>query len=112
MTDSDDSRRRTTLLSTGEAVDCMNAGDKPPPKYDLDVVAQVILEEAVELHPQCLTVRELALRIVADAGDPREVETAVEAIGDLRESGLFRCQDGEGVVQPTRAALRAVALLT
>lgn len=89
-----------------------DAGDRTPPKYNLDVVAQVILEEAVELHPQCLTVRELALRIVADAGDVREVETAVEAIRDLRQAGLFRCRDGEGVVQPTSAALRAVALLT
>lgn len=89
-----------------------DAGDKTPPKYDLDVVAQVLLEEAVELHPRCLTARELALRIVADADDVREVETAGEAIRDLRQSGLFRYQDDEGVVQPTGAALRAVALLT
>jgi hypothetical protein len=82
-----------------------------PPKYNPAVVAQVILEEAVELHPERLTARELSLRIITDPGDRREVETATQAIRDLKQSGLFGEGDADGVVEPTPAALHAVALL-
>jgi hypothetical protein len=82
-----------------------------PPKYNLDLVAQVILEVAVELHPEYLTVRDLSLRIVADPGDDREMETAAEAIRELKQSGLLGYEDGDEVVEPTPAALRAYALL-
>lgn len=81
-----------------------------PPKYDLAIVEAAILEIAAELHPRHLTARELSLRIVSDAGDRREVETAAQAIRNLREFGLFRGRDDE-IVEPTQAALRAVALL-
>jgi hypothetical protein len=81
------------------------------PKYDVAVVEAVILEVAAELHPQNLTVKELALRIISDADDTREVETAAQAIRGLREFGLFANGDGE-IVVPTPAGLRAVALLT
>ena len=81
-----------------------------PPKYDLAIVESVILEVAAELHPRHLTARELSLRIVSDADDRREVETAAQAIRNLREFGLFRDRDDE-IVEPTPAALRAVALL-
>jgi hypothetical protein len=82
-----------------------------PPKYNVAIVESVILEVAAELHPQNLTTKELVLRIISDADDTREVETAAQAIRGLREFGLFA--DGEDeVVQPTPAGLRAVALLT
>lgn len=82
------------------------------PKYDQTVVAKVILEEAVELHPRHLTARDLSLRIVTDSVDGRALETASNAIRDLKQSGLFRERNDEGVVEPTTAALHAVALLT
>ena len=81
-----------------------------PPKYDLAIVESAILEIAAELHPRHLTARELSRRIVSDADDRREVETAAQAISNLRELGLFRARDDE-IVEPTQAALRAVALL-
>lgn len=81
------------------------------PNYNVAIVEAVILEVAAELHPENLTARELSLRIVSDANDAREVETAARAIRGLRESGLFADGDGE-IVQPTPAGLRAVALLT
>jgi hypothetical protein len=81
-----------------------------PPKYDLAIVESAILEIAAELHPRHLTARELSLRIVSDADDRREVETAAQAIRNLREFSLFRDRDDE-IVEPTQAALRAVALL-
>lgn len=81
------------------------------PKYNLTLVARAILEEAVELHPQCLTVDELALRIVGDPNDSREMATAIQATDDLRQFGLFDYRDEDEVVEPTPAALRAFALL-
>lgn len=94
----------------------MNAGGAAvavkatPPKYDLGLVRQVILEETLELHPQRLTVGELARRIVSDPDDGMEVETATEAIRDLRRSGLLRYRNDDQVVEPTHAALTAAAI--
>jgi hypothetical protein len=82
-----------------------------PPKYNVATVETVILQVAAEMHPRNLTAKELALRIVSDADDTREVETAAQAIRNLREFGLFVGREDE-IVQPTPAALRACALLT
>jgi hypothetical protein len=89
----------------------MTAGNAIPPKYDQAVVEQMVLEEVIELHPQHLTVGDLWLRIVADPGDSREVETVTRAIRELRQSGLLSHGDGDEVVEPTFTALRAFALL-
>jgi hypothetical protein len=88
----------------------MTADANTSPKYNRAVVAQVILEAAVELLPRLLTARELSLRIIANPGDSREIEVAMQAIGDLTQSGLFSHGNDE-VVEPTPAALHAVALL-
>jgi hypothetical protein len=76
------------------------------------VVAQAILEVAVELHPRLLKACELSLMIIADPKDHREVETAMQAIGDLRQSGLFAERVDDEIAEPTAAALHAVALLS
>jgi len=81
------------------------------PSYNVAIVEAVILEVAAELHPQNLTAKELALKIINNPDDTREVETAAQAIRGLREFGLFANRDDE-IVQPTPAALRACALLT
>jgi hypothetical protein len=81
------------------------------PKYDVAIVEAVILEVAAELHPEHLSPGELSLKIVSDPDDSRELETAAQAIRGLREFGLFKVRDDE-IVEPTPAALRAVALLT
>jgi hypothetical protein len=81
-----------------------------PPKYNVATVEAVILEVAAELHPRNLTANELALEIISDPDDAKEIETAVQAIRGLREFGLFKIQDDE-IVEPTPAALRAIALL-
>jgi len=54
------------------------------------VVAQAILEAAVELHPTLLRIRELSLRIIADPKDRREVETATQAIDDLNSPAYLQ----------------------
>jgi hypothetical protein len=82
-----------------------------PPKYNLKIVEAVVLEIAVELHPEHLSGDELSTRIVGNANDQREVETLAQAIRNLREFGLFRNRDDE-IVELTPAALRAAALLT
>ena len=70
----------------------------------------MILREATELHPQRLTVEELSLRIVSDPEDHWEVETAANAIRDLRRSGLVRYRNDDQVVEPTHAAISAAAI--
>jgi hypothetical protein len=86
--------------------------DRPsPPEYDVAKVEAVMLEVVAELHPRHLNARNLSLSIVNEASDEREVETARLAIENLRESGLFE-KRGDQIVEPTPAALRAVALLT
>jgi hypothetical protein len=80
------------------------------PNYNVAIVEAVILEVAAELHPDNLTATDLSLKIVSNADDAREVETAAQAIRGLREFGLFADRDDE-IVQPTPAALRACALL-
>lgn len=84
--------------------------ENTPPKYNVAAVEAVILEVAAELHPEHLSTGGLSLRIVGDPDDGREIETAAQAIHNLRESGLFTARDDE-IVEPTPAALRAVALL-
>lgn len=72
-------------------------------------VARAVLEVVFDLHPDHLTIPELALKLSADPGDRLEGETIAHAIRDLRGSGLLR-HVGD-VVVPTHAALRATALL-
>jgi hypothetical protein len=82
-----------------------------PAKYDVSKVEAVVLEVAAELHPEHLSAGGLLLKIVGDPDDGREIETGEQAIGNLREFGLF-CDRDDEIVEPTAAALRAVALLT
>jgi hypothetical protein len=81
-----------------------------PPAYDVAKVEAVVLEVAAELHPRNLPVRELSLRVISDIDDKREVDTVRQAIRNLHEFGLFVTRD-DGSVEPTSAALHAVALL-
>lgn len=82
-----------------------------PAKYEVAKVEAVILEVVAELDPNHLTAKELALRIVSDAEDIRELETVAQAMQGLREFGLLSDGDGE-MVTPTPAGFRAIALLT
>jgi hypothetical protein len=84
--------------------------DDSAPKYDVTAIEAVVIEEAADLHPQRLADGEMRRRIVSDIDDEREVDTVTEAIRNLREFGLLAHRDD--VVEPTQAALRAVALLT
>jgi hypothetical protein len=83
-----------------------------PPKYNSTRVGEVILIEIIEQHPARLTVDELALRIVSDPDDGEEVETATDAVRDLRRACLVRYRNDDRLVEPTQAALRAHELLT
>lgn len=89
----------------------MSAGSDTPPKYDPEKVGRTVLFEVIELHPERLTVAELSQRIAVDPEDGEEIEMIVHAIRDLRCSGLVRYRNGDQLVEPTHAALRAAALL-
>lgn len=80
------------------------------PNFDVEKVEAVVLEVAAELHPEILTGDQLAKKIASDPRDSQELDTATQAIHNLRELGLFAKRDDE-LVEPTPAALRAVALL-
>lgn len=86
-----------------------NSGTSP--KYNVAIVEALILEVAAEFHPDHLSSDALTLKIVGDPDDGREIETAAQAIRGLREFGLLEDRDDD-IVQPTPAALRAVALLS
>lgn len=88
----------------------MADGDVPP-KYDVAKIEAVVLEVAAELHPERLSTGGLLLKVIGNPDDTREIDTASQAVRNLREFGLFARRDDE-IVEPTPAALRAVALLT
>jgi hypothetical protein len=73
---------------------------------------RTVLHEIVELHPERLTIPELILRIARDPRDEATGERVRIATRDLRRSGLVRYRDGNEIVEPTHAALRAFVLFT
>ncbi|HEY8808495.1 MAG TPA: hypothetical protein VIM28_00615, partial [Solirubrobacterales bacterium] len=79
---------------------------------ETEILERTILEEVVELHPECLTIPELILRIASDPEDGVKEERIRHATRELRRSGLFRYRNGDELVEPTHAALRAFSLLT
>lgn len=81
-----------------------------PPKYDVATVEAAIIRTVVEVHPKHLSTGGLLLKIVSNPDDSREIDTGAQAIRNLREFGLFTHRADE-IVEPTPAALRAVALL-
>ena len=85
-------------------------GRRIPPQYNVAVVEAVILKVAAELHPEHLSADELSMKVVSNANDRREIETAADAVRSLRDIGLTKDR-GDEIVEPTPAALRAVALL-
>ena len=87
------------------------ADRETPPKYDVTKVEAVMLELVAKLHPTHLTKAALLSEIVANMRDHREVRTTAEAINGLREFGLIHPRS-DNLVEPTPAALHAVALLT
>jgi len=89
----------------------MTNRETPPAKYDVAKVEAVILEVAAELHPRHLSTGGLLLKVIGDPDDAREIETGTRAIRNLQEFGLFTHRSDE-IVEPTPAALRAVALFT
>lgn len=63
----------------------------------------------LDLHPEHLTSSEL-IRKIARGAEPSQEESILEAIRNLKGSGLLRRT--EGLLQPTHAAVRAAELLT
>jgi hypothetical protein len=90
----------------------MATANATSPNYKRELVEHVLLEVAVDLHPICLTVPELSLRIAANPDDEKEIGTIADAVHELRRCRLFRYRDDGEAVEPTQAALRAVELLT
>lgn len=77
-----------------------------PQERDLRV-ERVVLSEIVYLHPTHLSCEELVMRMEDGASATGRV-AIVDALQELRRSGLVRISGD--VVEPTFAALRAVAI--
>ncbi|HET6571074.1 MAG TPA: hypothetical protein VFG58_06265 [Solirubrobacterales bacterium] len=84
-------------------------GDENWPGHDLKIVEGAVLEMAVELHPTHLSRKDLLQRIVGKRADALEIETARQAIANLRGSGVLHERDG--ILEPTRSTLRTAGLL-
>lgn len=89
----------------------LHAGSGPEPAKP-ELLERTVLEEAIELHPERLTIDELVLRIAADPDDGTQVEAIRQATRELRRSGLLNYRNDDEVVEPTHAAMTAYTLLT
>ena len=98
-------------MAGSSASETPDSPDSIPPQYKVAVVEAVLLEVAVELHPEHPSTVQLLAKIVANPEDDKEMATGMHAIQNLREFGLLAARDDE-LVEPTPPALRAVALLT
>jgi hypothetical protein len=88
----------------------MTGSYPPKAKYNVAMVETVILEVAASLDPVRLLEADLTLKIVSDPDDDREMETAGQAIRNLREFGLFVDRDDE-IVELTPAVLHTCTLV-
>jgi hypothetical protein len=73
------------------------------------IVEHAVFTLILDLHPEHLMASELVLKVAGDQ-DQSEGEAILQAIRDLRGSGLLRYAGD--VVEPTHAAVRTVELLT
>lgn len=78
----------------------------------LIAVEQALIEVVMDAHPARLTIPELTQRVAVDPHDQDEAETIAEAARELRRDGLLRYRNDDRVIEPTRAAVRAYAILT
>jgi hypothetical protein len=70
-------------------------------------VGQALMYEVIYLRPKRLTVDELIRRVVSDSSDTKEIDTATQALEEIKRSGLLEYEEDEEVVSATPAALLA-----
>ena len=70
---------------------------------------RIAITEILQLYP--LTIPELIMRVALDPDDEATKDRIRVATRDLRRDGLVRYRDDDGVVIPTRAAIRMNELL-
>lgn len=69
----------------------------------------VVLTFVLTLHPQHLTIPDLARSLNAEPGDFKRPDAVERAVRDLTGVGLVEI--GSGLVQPTAAALRFIEII-
>jgi hypothetical protein len=70
----------------------------------------MILEEILVWHPKHQEAKEIIEALIRDPDDRREVETATQAIENLKRDGVLRDRDDE-IAEPTELAIRIGRLL-
>ena len=81
---------------------------RSPAKED-DAIETAILQRLLALHPTLVTFDELLREIAAEPEDFSQSDAASRAVHDLIAAGLLH--RAEGLLVPSRAALRFDALL-
>ena len=66
-----------------------------------------VLRRVLEIHPQTLTQDELIRDLTAGGSKEfREIDAVQRAVRDLAAAGLLHRPGTDGIIRPTRAALR------
>jgi len=84
-------------------------GNEQTPMADDDSVEAAVLQQVLALHPVQVTAAELIRELGGESPDFSERDAIERALRDLRGAGLLHAH--EGLVTPTRAALRVSELL-
>jgi hypothetical protein len=86
----------------------MSSDAHTPAKYQRGKVETVIFDIAVERRR--ISTDALIAEVISDPGDEREMKVARQAISSMRECGVLQPDQGDGMLEPTPAAVKAAAL--
>ena len=67
---------------------------------------EAVLRRVLEIHPQALTQDELTRDLTGGSKEFREIDAVQRAVRDLAAAGLLHPSGADGIIRPTRAALR------
>ena len=84
-------------------------GNEQTPATEDDAIEAAVLQQVLSLHPVQVTAAELIRELGGESPGFSERDAIERALRDLRGAGLLHAH--EGLVTPTRAALRFSVLL-
>lgn len=85
------------------------SGNEQTTASEDDAIEAAVLQQVLALHPVQVTAAELIRELGGESPGFRERDAIERAVRDLRGAGLLHAH--EGLVTPTRAALRVSELL-
>lgn len=79
------------------------------PTQEDQIIERALLTQALVLHPTCLSILELALRLERDWQDFADKDAVERAVRELSRDGLLVCDCRR--ISPSRSALRFEELI-